>query len=139
MIHQVRNKSNSGATIFCDNIYFEMTHAKTYAASVSLRKYYADLDETNLKSFAGRMKMVAFSRSFLTQRKKELGSLTCEYCQRPHLIIEFNGMKVPNTQKATIDHIDPTSQGGAPFDPENINVKPWNYVSPKKAKKLIAA
>jgi len=64
--------------------------------------------------------MVGFSRKFLTSLLKKVGCLVCTYCERPNLVIELEGMKVSNSIKATIDHIDPLSKGGAPFDVKNI-------------------
>lgn len=153
MVHQIKRKSKSGSTTFTNTIHFEINDAKTYAASILLNNYYFERDETILKSFATRMRVISFSRSFLTQRKANTGCLICAYCKKPHLIIEFEGMKVPNNMKATIDHIDPISKGGAVFAAKNINVacgkcngaksdmsveefmqivKPYDYVTPKK-------
>jgi len=121
-VHRVVNKSNSGATAFVDKIFFTVTTPKTYASYVLLKDFYTQLDDTNLKSFVGRMKMIGFSRKTLTTIKKKTGCLVCSYCTRPDLIIELNGMRVPNNIKATIDHVVPTSKGGAPFDVKNIRV-----------------
>lgn len=121
-MEKVVTKSHSGQTVFVQTVYFEVTSPKTYAAAVLLNNYYLSLDETNLKSFAGRMKMISFSRRFLTNVKRETSCLVCAYCKRPELIIERKGMKVPNRKKATIDHVVPISDRVNPFDETNLVV-----------------
>lgn len=122
MIEQVIRKSASGATKWMDNIFFNINSPKTYAASVLLKNYYWELDEDNRNSFANRMRLIGFSRSYLTTTQQAKGSLKCSYCPKDNLIIELEGMRVPNGKKATIDHIIPISEGGALFDTNNICV-----------------
>lgn len=100
MNHQVIKKSNSGSTKLVDNVYFEITKPNTYASSVLLKNYYSELDEDNVKSIANRMRMIGFSRTYLSKLKVVTGVLTCSYCDKPNLIIELDGMRVPNAQKA---------------------------------------
>ena len=121
-MERIITKSKSGSTVYVETIYYLVTKPNTYAASVLLRAHYEALDETNLKSFSGRMKMVGFSRGFLTRVQNDKGCLTCEYCKRPNLTIEMENMKVPNAKKATIDHVIPLSQGADPFDETNLVV-----------------
>jgi 5-methylcytosine-specific restriction endonuclease McrA len=119
---ELKSKSNSGSTIYIERVFFEIASPKTYASYVLLKNYYADRDETNIKSYAYRMRKIAFSRNYLTKVLNEKGCLTCSYCNKSNLIIELDGMKVPNNKKATIDHIEAISKGGAVFDEKNITV-----------------
>ena len=122
MVHKVIYKSSSGSTKYVDKIYFEVSEPNTYASYVLLKKHYFDNDETNVKSFAGKMRKIQFSRSFLKGKLKKDGKLTCCYCKKSNLRIEFNGMKVPHNMMATIDHIIPISKGGGVFDESNVCV-----------------
>lgn len=122
VIEQVIKKSGSGSTKWVDNIYFDILDAKTHAASILLKNYYFEHDIDNIYSIANRMRMIGFSRKYLTHIKKTTGDLVCTYCHKPQLIIEREHMKVPNFSKATIDHIQALSEGGARFDYANICV-----------------
>lgn len=122
IVEQVVKKSSSGSTKWIDNIYFDVENAKAYAAAILLKHYYLQQDEDYIKSFAGRMEMINFSRTYLTHVKQATGELCCAYCNKPNLIIELDGMKVPNNIKATIDHIVPKSKGGPLFDYANLCV-----------------
>ena len=119
-IHKIERKSNSGSTRRVELIYFEPTDAKSYASYVLLKNYYWQNDADNIETYTNRMKLIGFSRNYLTQVKNTQGSITCTYCNKPNLVIEYEGMKVPNRIKATIDHIVPKSKGGAVFDYNNI-------------------
>jgi 5-methylcytosine-specific restriction endonuclease McrA len=122
MKYQIVSKVHSGSTkLFVqNNIYFDISRANTYAASILLRQYYRENDADYLDTVARRMKIIAFSRKYLTTVQEKEGSVSCSYCNKPNLIIELEGMRVNNTQKATIDHIVPISKGGAVFDINNI-------------------
>ncbi len=119
---KVTKKSGSGSTKWVDRIYFEIDKPNTYASSILLKNYYWDRDEDNAKSIANRMRMIGFSRTYLTHIKETTGNLCCSYCSKKNLIIELHGMKVSSARKATIDHIIPISNGGALFDYSNITV-----------------
>ena len=122
MVHQLVKKSQSGASKYNTNIYFEIDNPKTLASLLMLNKYYLDQDETNPNSIACRMRKIGFSRNYLSEIQRREGSLTCTYCNKPNLKIELEGMKVRNFIMATIDHIIPLSKGGLYFDYNNINV-----------------
>jgi len=115
-------KSSSGSTKWVDTIYFEIKTPKSYASYILLRHYYSELDVDNINSIANKMRMIGFSRDYLTQIKKQNGCLCCSYCNKPNLIIELQDMKVPLFKKATIDHVIPISKGGALFNYDNIVV-----------------
>ncbi len=119
---KVIKKSNSGSTKWVDSVYFTVDKPNTYASYILLKDYYWERDEDNAKSIANRMRMIGFSRTYLTQVKETTGDLCCSYCPKTNLIIEMEGMKVPNGIKATIDHIVPISKGGPLFDLNNIAV-----------------
>ena len=119
---KVERKSNSGSTKFVDKVYFDINDAKSYASYVLLKNYYTERDKTNIKSYSYRMRKIAFSRNFLKNVLNDEGCLTCTYCKQPDLIIEENGMNIPNSKKATIDHVVPISKGGGVFDVNNITV-----------------
>ena len=119
-VHEVVRKSNSGSTKRVELVYFEITNPKTYASYVLLKNFYWENDADNLKSIANRLRIIGFSRRYLTNIQKKEGSVTCTYCKKPDLVIELEGMKVPQNIKATIDHIIPISEGGPVFDSSNI-------------------
>jgi 5-methylcytosine-specific restriction endonuclease McrA len=119
-VHEVVRKSNSGSTKRVELVYFEITNPKTYASYVLLKNFYWENDADNLKSIANRLRIIGFSRRYLTNIQKKEGSVTCTYCKKPDLVIELEGMKVPQNIKATIDHIIPISEGGPVFDESNI-------------------
>jgi 5-methylcytosine-specific restriction endonuclease McrA len=48
--------------------------------------------------------------------------LTCTYCRKTNLRIQFDNKKVPHNILATIDHIIPISLGGGVFDKDNVCV-----------------
>lgn len=121
-VKQVIKKSAHGSTKWIDSIYFVIRDAKTYASYVLLKSYYWQRDENNINSIANRMRKIGFSRTYLKHIQQTTGTLTCTYCHKPDLIIELDGMKVPNRQKATIDHILALSKGGALFEYANICV-----------------
>lgn len=121
-VQQVIQKSNSGSTKWADTVYFKIDKPNTYASYVLLKDYYWERDEDNAKSIANKMRMIGFSRTYLIHIKETTGSLNCSYCLKTNLIIELEGMKVPNNQKATIDHILAISKGGGLFDYDNICV-----------------
>lgn len=133
---QIIKKSGSGSTKWVDNIYFDITDAKTYASSILLKNYYYQRDEDNVNSIANRMRMIGFSRTYLTHILETTGSLSCSYCPKTNLIIELDGMKVPNGSKATIDHIVAISKGGALFDYANLCVSCGKCNSNKGSKSL---
>jgi 5-methylcytosine-specific restriction endonuclease McrA len=122
LYEQVVRKSNSGSTKWVDSIYYFVESPKTHASYILLKNYYWEQDEDNLKLIANRMKMVGFSRTYLTKVLEATGILCCTYCNKKGLIIELEGMKVANGSKATIDHIVPISKGGDLFNYENLCV-----------------
>lgn len=120
--YKVIEKSQSGHTKLVTKIYFEIDNPKTYASYVMLKNYYTERDETIVNSFKFRMQKIAFSRSYLSKVLADKGCLTCSYCDKSNLVIEFDGMKVPKDVLATVDHVVPTSKGGGHFDVNNIRV-----------------
>lgn len=122
MRYKVSKRTKTGGQRFNDLIFFEVDNPKTYAASVLLKDYYEQRDVDYINTFAYRMRRIAFSRNFLKRELKKKKVLCCAYCHQPNLKIEFDGMKIPNNIKATIDHIEPISTGGGVFDVKNIAV-----------------
>lgn len=120
--HVVEYKSKTGFTTYKESIFFEPVRPNTHASYVLLKKYYFENDETNMKLLSNRMRMVAFSRNFLSKKLADDGVLICTYCKKSHLQIQFDNVQIPNSIKATIDHIIPISDGCDPFDESNINV-----------------
>lgn len=110
-IHQTSQRGNIMST---DTIYFEIDKPNTLASYIMLKDYYKML------SIATRYKLINTSRKYLTGLKNKYGRLYCTYCGKPDLIIELEGMNVPLNQKATLDHIQAKSKGGAYFDPKNF-------------------
>lgn len=117
----ITKSSSSGSTHQVEKIFFdENLSPKSQSAGILLKDYLRSQDEDFINST--RHQMIEFSRSFLTEQQEKLGSLTCKYCEKPNLIIEYEGMRVPRDIKATIDHVVPLSDGCDPFDKNNIVV-----------------
>jgi 5-methylcytosine-specific restriction endonuclease McrA len=115
-------KSSSGSSKHTHTVHFEIYSPKTYASSVLLRDYLRENDEDYLQEIEMREKRINFSREYLTGILLKDGVLSCSYCPSTNLIIELEGMKVPNKIKATIDHVTALSKGGAMFNLNNIVV-----------------
>ena len=115
---KIRIKSDSNFKSF-HLIYSNSNNAKSYSASILLNNYYRDI--CNSDKIKMRMERIEFSRNFLTNKQK-LGPLKCTYCPKTNLVIELDGMSVPQNIIATIDHIQPISKGGGIFDVNNICV-----------------
>ena len=111
--------SGTGSTKWMHSIGFE-PDAKDWAAGLLLRNELHLQDEDFLKSYNGRMQRIEFSRSVLTQWKKLLGTLSCVYCPKKDLIIEYEGMKVSPHKLATLEHVMPTSKDGDVFSLDNV-------------------
>ena len=118
----IEKTSSTNSTKWVHTIYNDNPSPTTYASFILLRDQFRKLDADYIEAKGERMKRIEFSRQYLTRRKKELGSLTCEYCNKPNLVIEYEGMKVPSKVKATCDHVVPISGGGAIYDEGNIKI-----------------
>lgn len=116
----ISKTSGSGRTHWTHSIYLEPVNPKTYANAVLLKNYYQRNDSDFLESFEGRMVRIAYSRATLSTWQTKLGSLFCVYCNKPDLIIELDEMKVSQDVKATLEHLNPISKGGDPFDLNHI-------------------
>lgn len=105
---------------YAHRIYVKEPDVKSYTAYVLLRNelLLQDIDYIENET----KKRIEFSRIYLRERKEKEGNLTCKYCSRTDLIIEEEGMLVPNRKKATIDHVVPISKGGPIYDFKNIVV-----------------
>lgn len=122
LYHQIVKKSKAKTITYKESIYFPIIKANTYASSILLKRDYFDQDETNPKSKAYRIKMMKFSRVFLTKHLKRYKRLYCTYCGKSYLRVEHKGMKIPHEKIATIDHIIAKSKGGDLTDPKNITI-----------------
>lgn len=118
-MYTLSKSSKTGYTHQVTTIYFEPT-ANTYAASVLLRNDLQLQDADFLESFEGRMLRIQFSRDTLTKWQKQLGTLFCVYCHKTDLQIEYDGMLVKREEMATLEHLNPISKGGSPFDLDYI-------------------
>jgi 5-methylcytosine-specific restriction endonuclease McrA len=115
-------------------IFYEPTNSKSWASSILLRKFYWKQDPDNPIHKANAR--INFSRSFLTRWKEKHGKITCNYCKKTDLVIEYEGMQVERSVLATIDHVIPISRGGAVFDEKNV-VPCCNKCNQKKGNKLL--
>lgn len=69
------------------------------------------------------MERVWFSRRFLQKILRTKGILKCHYCTNKNLIIQWNSnYKIPKCKLATIDHINPVSNGGDIYNESNLVV-----------------
>ena len=120
---QLIRKSFSGSTKEINTIFFDdFLDQKSYASYLLLKNTLQLLDKDHLTAFEARMQLINFSRSYLTSKQNENGSLVCSYCGKSNLIIELEGMNVRHFHKATIDHIIPLSKGGDMFNLKNIAI-----------------
>ena len=119
MIKLVR-KSSSGSTKEVDLIFPEINNPKSLASAILLRKQLFEQDIEFMSKMDLINKRINFSREYLEGVLNERGTIKCTYCSKQDLIIEYDGMKVNNNVKATIDHIVPISKGGGVFDIENV-------------------
>lgn len=101
------------------NIMYEPTQ-KDYASLILLNDELRRQDQEYIDKMSASIDRIQFSRDTLTTWKEKFGSLTCVYCQKPNLVIEYDGMKVSNYIKATIDHVVPISDGGGVYDIKNV-------------------
>lgn len=120
---KIVRSSQTGMTRRVETVYYnDYVFPQSYAALVLLNDLFRKQDVDYLNEFRIRARKIGFSREFLTEQKEIHGDLVCAYCGTPHLIIEMDGMNVPNRRKATIDHIIPLSDGVDFFDKRNLNV-----------------
>ena len=119
MIKLIR-KSSSGSTKEVDLIISEVSNAKSLASSLLLRKYLMEMDIDYIEKMDLINTRIEFSRNYLEGVLEDCGSIKCTYCGKDDLVIEYDGMRVENGVKATIDHIVPVSKGGGRFDRSNI-------------------
>lgn len=133
MEHQVITKDWGDSLRVSHDIYFKITNPKSRASYLMMVDDYFKQDLSNTKSYAYRMKWIQFSRDFLTRHLNKWGNLYCTYCGKGDLRIELTTSEkkvrkrdrknvIPSHEKATIDHIDPKSKGGAIEDPKNITI-----------------
>ena len=122
MEHLIQKKSRNNHIIEKDLIYFKINNPKTLASYIMLKEYYKMQDESNKRNYGFRLKMINLSRTYLTNVLNKFGNLHCTYCPKKDLVIELNGMRVPNDIKATIDHIEPISKGGDLMEYRNLTV-----------------
>lgn len=128
--------SSTGHSKQVRKLYFDKDiNPKCHAASVLLRNQLRSEDRDYMSDVKARIDRIEFSRSFLTEKLKQQGSLTCEYCGKRQLIIEYDGMKVPSNIKATIDHVVPISKSGR-TEPNNLRVACSNCNNKKGNKDL---
>ena len=120
---KIIRSSQTGATRQVEKVFFDdYVFPQSYAALVLLNDMFRKLDVDYLNEYQIRAKKIGFSREYLTEQNEIHGDLVCTYCGTPHLIIEMEGMIVPNKRKATIDHIVPLSKGVDFFDKRNLTV-----------------
>lgn len=119
---RITTLSSSGRTKTVHDIFLDPISPKTYASALLLNEYYHENDVDFITKIDAINKRIQFSRDYLTQKKLELGVLTCTYCPKTHLVIELEGMKVKHNIIATIDHIMPISKGGSIYDIKNVCV-----------------
>jgi 5-methylcytosine-specific restriction endonuclease McrA len=113
-------KSSSGSTKEVDLILSDVSTCKSLASSILLRKYLMEMDADHLEKMDLINKRIEFSRSYLESVLSRDGDIKCAYCGKGDLAIEYDGMRVKESKKATIDHIVPVSRGGGRFDASNI-------------------
>lgn len=120
----VTYRSGTGATKHVHSfhgIVSQLPSIKSPAALYLLNQYYLTRDIDYLADTHN--KRIQFSRDYLSDQLVRCGTLTCTYCQKKDLVIEFDSHRpVPKSIKATIDHVVPISKGGEIYDINNIVV-----------------
>lgn len=114
-------RSGTGSTVHSHTFYgkiFQTPHIKSYAALILLQNYLYVRDKDYLED--NFMVRINFSRDYLSDQLKQHGKLTCKYCSKTDLQIEYSDMHVSKANKATIDHVIPLSKGGKFYDLNNI-------------------
>ena len=114
MGYKIFHTSNKGNLLGIDTIHFDIDNPTTFASYLMLKDYYKKQEKIT------RLKLIEISREYLTNIQNKYGSIHCTYCNKPDLIVELEGMKVPVKNLATIDHIQATSKGGDFFNPKNF-------------------
>jgi 5-methylcytosine-specific restriction endonuclease McrA len=120
----VTYRSGTGATKHVHSfhgIVSQLPSIKSPAALYLLNQFYLTRDVDYLADTHN--KRIQFSRDYLSDQLAKCGTLTCKYCGKKDLVIEFDSHRpIPKTIKATIDHIIPISKGGEIYDVNNIAI-----------------
>ena len=118
------------------NIFSEPT-VNSLASYTLLKEELRQQDTDFLKTMKGINVRIEFSQNYLLKQQKLFGTLTCHYCNKPNLQIQFDKKIAPSIM-ATIDHVIPISKGGAIFDENNLVVA-CSICNTKKGNKIIVA
>ena len=91
------------------NVLIKNVTPDCYAAAVLLRKVYKQIERSAWEKAR---------EAFLDEELKKHGTLTCHYCHRKELKRKGGPMK----DRATVDHVRDTSNGGDLIDKRNFVV-----------------
>lgn len=113
--------SGTGSTRWTHTITF-VPEPDTYASALLLREELRQQDEDFMLTMESVNGNIAFSRQTLQSWQDRLGSLFCVYCMGADLEIEFEEVRdrLAKTRMATLEHLQPLSQGGSRFSPTNV-------------------
>ena len=122
---KISKRTIEGKTSQSHIIYDSNPHIKSLAAYILLRNELLFQDEDFVNDPLN--KWLEFREIYLNNILKQNGDLVCAYCGKKHLEIggrtpQDFGKNNKNPNLATIDHIDPLSNGGAKYDEKNLCV-----------------
>jgi 5-methylcytosine-specific restriction endonuclease McrA len=144
----VSSKSNSGSTVEKDIVYNYPETSKSPSQRVYLRNLYQKREFVDLLDKLTKSSNISKSQvkkivktlhtknpkhlenlirsvnnyNFLKKKQKLEGELHCEYCDKHPLKIYYFGKKFKTQDGATVDHRNPVSKGGKPYDESNMAV-----------------
>lgn len=140
-------KSSSGRTRFRHLVFDDPKSPSSFSSSILLKKDLQDqefLDTIDSISHGNinpedlkdkKIHQVIYNLRFLKEKKREVGDLHCEYCNKgPLKIYDIYPYKTKSNKTrirftkfnkedgATCDHRTPISKGGDPYDKKNLSV-----------------
>ena len=123
----ISRTSSSGVTSQNDFIFPGEPHSHSLAAGLLLRNELRFQDVDYLEDTRDLDTWLEFREIYLKKKLQLDGDLVCAYCGKPHLEI---GGRTPqdliknnkNPNLATIDHIQPLSDGGERYNEKNLTV-----------------
>lgn len=101
----------------------EIPHIQSLGALIKLKHFYQQIDDSYRQNDLSYKVWLRFRNRWLKQQKKLHKKLTCYFCGESNLNPNCNSPLITHKkQKATIDHLIPTSKGGKKFDERNLVV-----------------
>jgi hypothetical protein len=121
------SKSKKNKVIISETIHDGSISIKSRASYILLREKLSELDDEFLNEKEELVKWLLFRENLLKEKLEKEKELICVYCGKRHLEIGGRTAKDlrdnnKNPKLATIDHVNPLSNGGKKYDPKNCVV-----------------